>query len=111
MLLPSFVPPLPSPPTARHPHKNTHTNFPKFSEAWSNPSFSPFIPGKSLWVLIALLGGIRGQKQRSNLVEAEQKWNSRLTEEQNNPSLTVWTSSLPFALLLRLIQSFFSLDI
>lgn len=63
-----------------HTHTGTHTDFPNFSEAWNNPPFSPFIPGKSLWILIALLGGVGGQREPPNLVKAEQKWNFDLTE-------------------------------
>lgn len=64
-----------------HTHTWEHTEiFPNFSEAWNNPPFSPFISGKSLWILIALLGAVRGQRERPNLVKAEQKWNFDLTD-------------------------------
>lgn len=50
--------PCPAPPSIHlHAHKNGgRMDPPNFTEAWDNPPFSPFIPGKSLWILIALLG-------------------------------------------------------
>lgn len=68
---------------------------PNFTEAWDNPPFSPFIPGKSLWILIALLGrrpgaGRGGGGEGPNLAEAEQKWNSDLTERRIIP---LWQSA------------------
>lgn len=52
-----------------------------------------FIPGKSLWVLIALLGGVRGHREHPNPKIANQKRTFNLAKKGNN-SLTVWSLSI-----------------
>lgn len=96
-LLPSFAPPLHQS-IFTHTHKNRNVWILQTSlKRGTIPLSAPFIPGKSLWILIALLGGSGGQRESSNLAEAEQKWNFDLTEGRIIPH---WQSGgylfLPF---------------
>lgn len=78
LLLPPFAPPL-------YHSDFTNTPSPNISQAWNNPPFSPRIPGKSLWILIALLRGAGGQSEQPNLVKATYKWNFDVTDERIIP--------------------------
>lgn len=62
-------------------HLYTHTHHELFPTSVKHRAILlSFIAGKSLWILIALLGGIWGQRERPNMAKAEQKWNFDLTE-------------------------------
>lgn len=87
--------PCPAPPSIHlHAHKNgDRMDPPNFTEAWNNPPFSPLYSWEKLMDLNCISGeaaqsrefGGRGRYGGPNLAEADQKWNSDLTERRIIP--------------------------
>lgn len=88
--------PRPAPPSIHlHAHKNgDRMDPPNFTEAWNNPPFSTLYSWEKLMDLNCITGEAARSREFSrdgggnevpNLAEAEQKWNSDLTERRIIP--------------------------